>query len=60
MAHKKGVLDFIPKITHIMADGTVRDSVEGYPVPYNATTANSYHILAKSIIKLQQRVEQEN
>lgn len=57
MAHKKGVLDFVPQITHVMADGTVRDSIEGYPVPYNSTTANSYHILANSIRKLQQQAD---
>lgn len=33
-------------VTHIMADGTERDSMEGYPIPYNEKTAVAYHILA--------------
>lgn len=35
------------KITHIMADGSVRDSIEGYVVPYNEHTAIVYELLAK-------------
>ena len=35
------------KITHTMADGTVLDSVEGYEIPYNDTTAVVYNLLAK-------------
>jgi len=35
------------KIIHTMADGTVRDSVEGYEIPYNETTAVVYDLLAK-------------
>jgi hypothetical protein len=35
------------KITHIMADGTVRDSVKGYVIPYNEHTAICYELLAK-------------
>lgn len=35
------------KITHIMADGSVRDSVKGYVVPYNEHTAICYELLAK-------------
>lgn len=30
------------KITHIMADGTIRDSIEGYVIPYNENTAHIY------------------
>ena len=36
-----------PKITHIMADGSVRDSIEGYVIPYNQQTAIVYELLAK-------------
>nr|WP_319487614.1 hypothetical protein [uncultured Caproiciproducens sp.] len=36
-----------PRITHIMADGSVRDSVEGYVVPYNNYTAVCYQMLAR-------------
>lgn len=39
------------KITHTMADGSVRDSIEGYPMPYNKTTSPLYHILAKAIMR---------
>lgn len=38
------------KITHIMADGTRRDSVKGYPVPYNEKTAVAYDILVNMIL----------
>lgn len=38
---------FKGKITHIMADGSVRDSIEGYVVPYNEHTAICYELLAK-------------
>lgn len=48
------------KITHTMADGSVRDSVKGYPIPYNETTAPLYHILANSIMRrLKAEAEQE-
>ena len=35
------------KVVHTMADGTVRNSVEGYEIPFNDTTATAYHLLAK-------------
>lgn len=35
------------KIAHIMADGTNRDSIKGYKVPYNDKTAIAYRLLAK-------------
>ena len=31
-------------VTHVMADGSVRDSVEGYVVPYNEITAPAYDL----------------
>lgn len=39
--------EFKGKITHIMADGSVRDSIEGYVIPYNQQTAIVYELLAK-------------
>ena len=36
-------------IIHTMADGTVRDSVEGYEIPYNEKTAVVYNLIAKWI-----------
>lgn len=35
------------KIIHTMADGTVRESIEGYVIPYNDTTAITYELLVK-------------
>jgi len=43
------------KIVHTMADGTVRDSVEGYVIPYNETTAITYELLAKWAIEKQKK-----
>lgn len=37
----------VPRITHVMADGTIRDSIEGYEVPVNDQTKGAYMILAK-------------
>lgn len=34
------------KITHIMKDGTVRDSIEGYEIPVNEDTKIIYAMLA--------------
>jgi len=34
------------KCTHIMADGTVRESMKGYTLPYNETTKIAYDLLA--------------
>ena len=46
--HKKsGTDDSKIKIVHRMADGTIRDSVKGYEIPYNDTTAIAYKLLAK-------------
>lgn len=38
-------------VTNILADGTERDSMEGYKVPYNENTAVAYHILANIIMR---------
>ena len=35
------------KVIHIMADGTIRNSVYGYEIPYNEQTAIAYQLLAK-------------
>ena len=45
--NKKTDKEFTPKITHIMADGSVRDSIEGYEVPVNDYTEICYQMLAK-------------
>lgn len=34
-------------VSHEMADGTIRNSVEGYEVSCNESTENAYRILAK-------------
>ena len=39
------------KIIHTMADGTVRDSIEGYEIPYNEVTAVVYDLLIKWAIE---------
>lgn len=46
-AEPKSQPQFKGKITHIMADGSVRDSIEGYVIPYNQQTAVVYELLAK-------------
>lgn len=46
-AESKSQPKFKGKITHIMADGSVRDSIEGYVIPYNQQTAIVYELLAK-------------
>lgn len=45
MAKKKETAKEEIKIIHKMADGSIRDSIDGYVVPYNEITAGSYHIL---------------
>jgi ferredoxin-fold anticodon binding domain-containing protein len=35
------------KIVHKMADGTIRDSIDGYEIPYNEKTAITYRLLEK-------------
>jgi len=44
------------KITHTMADGTIRDSVDGYEIPYNDETAKIYKLLAKWAIEEQEKL----
>ena len=45
---RKAEIDYdIVKIIHTMADGTVRDSVAGYEIPFNDTTAVAYNLLVK-------------
>lgn len=39
------------RVVHIMADGRVRDSVEGYPVPVNDITRPAYNILAAMAVR---------
>lgn len=39
------------RVIHRMADGSVRDSVEGYFVPYNEETKALYHLLGKMLRK---------
>jgi hypothetical protein len=46
MAKGKKEKPFKPRIIHTMADGSVRNSVERYPVPVNETTITAYRILA--------------
>jgi len=46
---KKEAEKKVPRITHIMADGSVRDSIEGYEVPVNDQTKGAYMLLAKWI-----------
>lgn len=43
------------KITHVMADGTVRDSIEGYEVPVNEQTENAYRLLAKWAMRVEKK-----
>ena len=43
------------KIIHKMADGTIRDSVDGYVIPYNKETAIVYHLLVKWAYEKQQQ-----
>ncbi|MBP1925841.1 hypothetical protein J2Z76_001702 [Sedimentibacter acidaminivorans] len=45
MAKKKKEKEPI-KITHVMADGSVRDSIEGYVIPGNDKFKVIYQILA--------------
>lgn len=39
-------------IRHIMADGSIRDSVDGYKVPVNESTKPLYELLAKMLQKM--------
>ena len=48
--NQRPAVDFSkPTITHIMADGSPRDSVEGYEIPYNENTEHIYRRHAKYI-----------
>lgn len=38
-----------PHITHVMADGRVLDSIEGYVIPCSGHTAVVYRILADCV-----------
>lgn len=45
---KKSEIDYSKiKIIHIMADGTIRDSIEGLVIPYNENTKIAYQLLSK-------------
>lgn len=46
-----------PKIIHIMADGSVRDSVEGYAVPANGYTEVCYRLLAEHTVPAEKPVQ---
>lgn len=48
------------KIVHIMADGSIRDSVEGYPVPVNDITRPAYNILAAMALRSMRTEKQKN
>lgn len=43
------------RVVHIMADGSVRDSVEGYPVPVNDITRPAYTILATMALQAREK-----
>ena len=45
-AGMKGKEPVKPHITHVMADGRVLDSIEGYVIPCSGHTAVVYRILA--------------
>lgn len=34
-------------VTHIMADGTIRESMKGYVVPYNENTKDAFRLIAE-------------
>lgn len=44
------------KITHVMADGTIRESMKGVVVPLTPRTRRAYEILAKAH---RERMEQQ-
>ena len=43
------------RVVHIMADGSVRDSVEGYPVPLNDITRPAYNILTTVTLRAMEK-----
>jgi len=51
MTIKKEVHLCEPKFTHIMLDGTVRDSIDGMVIPVNENTEVVYRMLAESVKK---------
>ena len=57
MARQKKQEILHPRVIHTMADGTVRDSIEGYVVPYNEKTAVCYKMLAKWVFEAMEREE---
>lgn len=46
------------KIRHIMADGTARDSIEGFVVPYEQCP-EAYHILVQMSLKRAEKARKE-
>ena len=44
-------------ITHTMADGTIRDSINGYEVPYNETTSTAYQLISQAQEKLLKNIK---
>lgn len=44
------------EVVHIMADGSVRDSLEGYEVPYNENTEGYYKMLAQARKEMREEV----
>lgn len=48
------------KVVHIMADGSIRDSVDGYPVPVNDITRPAYNVLANIAIRSMKVEKQKN
>lgn len=51
---KKGVASRVNAvITHVMADGTQRDSVNGYEIPYNENTHHLYWNAARTMRELE-------
>ena len=48
------------KVVHIMADGSVRDSVDGYPVPVNDITRPAYNLLANIALRSMKVEKQKN
>lgn len=43
------------RVVHVMADGTVRDSLKGVIVPYNENTEVFYRSIAKRILDLSKK-----
>lgn len=47
-------------VTHTMADGTVRDSVEGYEIPFNETTYPFYYVLTGTYERLLNEIDKKS